>query len=76
LAATNSEEGRMEGSGKHVVLLCEGCEERILLGGPLSVWNCGRTSFDCGCGARLTLSQRFDPPVLKERVEDRTALYR
>ena len=56
----------MEGSGKDVVLLCEGCGERIVLGGPHSVWNSGSTSFACGCGARLTLSHQLDP---EERAE-------
>ena len=63
------EEGRLEGSGKNVVLLCVGCEERIVLGGPVWVWNCGSTSFACGCGAQLTLSHQLDLPVAEERAE-------
>ena len=59
----------MEGPGKDVVLLCEGCGERIALGGPLSVWNSGSTSFACGCGAQLTLSHQLDPPEAEERAE-------
>jgi hypothetical protein len=69
LAAMNSEEDRVEGSGKKVVLLCEGCGERIVLGGPLSVWNCGSTASARGCGAQLTLSQQLDPPETEERAE-------
>ena len=59
----------MEGSGQEVVLQCEGCGERIVLGGPVWVWNCGSTSFACGCGARLTLSQQVDLPRAEERAE-------
>jgi tRNA G26 N,N-dimethylase Trm1 len=59
----------MEGSGQEVVLQCEGCGERIVLGGPVWVWNCGSTSFACECGARLTLSQQVDPPKAEERAE-------
>ena len=51
----------MEGSSGNVVLLCEGCGERTTLGDPLSVWRSGRTSFECGCGAHLTLSDRLEP---------------
>ena len=45
MAATCLEEGRLEGSDRNVVLLCKECGERIMLGGPLSVWSCERTSF-------------------------------
>jgi tRNA G26 N,N-dimethylase Trm1 len=59
----------LEGSGKNVVLLCEVCGERIVLGGPVWVWNCGSTSFACGCGAQLTLSHQLDHPETKELAE-------
>ena len=62
-------EGRLEGSGKNVVLLCGGCGERIVLGGPIWVWNCGSTSFACRCGAQLTLSNQLDPQETEEWVE-------
>jgi hypothetical protein len=62
-------EGCLEGSGKNIVLLCEGCGERIVLGGPVWVWNCGSTSFACGCGAQLTLSNQLDPPEVEQRIE-------
>ena len=58
----------MEGFGKDVVLLCRGCGARIVLGGPRSVWNGARTSFACGCGARLTLSNRLEPPEAEGRA--------
>jgi len=63
----------MEDSVKDVVLQCEGCGERIVLGGPLSVWSSGRTSFGCECGARLTLSQQLDLPKPDKRAGRRTA---
>jgi hypothetical protein len=51
----------MEGSVRNVVLVCERCGRRKLLGGPLSVWRSGSTSFECECGARPTLSHQLDP---------------
>jgi hypothetical protein len=50
----------MEGSVRNVVLVCEGCGSRTVLGGPLSVWCSGSTSFECECGAQLTLSHQLD----------------
>ncbi|HET7273003.1 MAG TPA: hypothetical protein VFI90_18170 [Rubrobacter sp.] len=67
----------MESTLGNVVLLCEGCGERTVLGGPLSVWRRGITSFECECGAQLTLADQIDPADLKERFETRAkALYR
>jgi tRNA G26 N,N-dimethylase Trm1 len=69
LASSYIREGRLEGSSKNVVLLCEGCGERIVLGGPVWVWNCGSTSFACECGAQLTLSSQLDPSDVEKRAE-------
>jgi hypothetical protein len=67
----------MEGSVRNVVLLCEGCGERTVLGGPLSVWRCGSTSFECECGAQLTLSHQLDPSDALGPAETHAgALYR
>jgi hypothetical protein len=67
----------MEGSFRNVVLLCEECGERTVLGGPLSVWRCGSTSFACECGVQLTLSDQVDPAESKEGAKTRaTVLYR
>jgi len=63
----------MEGSSENVVLSCEGCGERTTLGDPLSVWLSGRTSFECGCGASLTLSDRLEPGQTSESIEASTA---
>ncbi len=63
----------MEGSFGNVVLSCRGCGERTDLGDPLSVWCSGRTSFECGCGAHLTLSDRPEHAEANERIETATA---
>jgi hypothetical protein len=63
----------MEGSSGNVVLSCGGCGERTALGDPLAVWLSWRTSFECGCGAHLTLSDRLEPAEANERHEIGTA---
>jgi hypothetical protein len=77
LAATNGEESSMEGSVRNVVLVCEGCGRRTVLGGPLSVWRSGSTSFECECGAKLTLYHQLDLLETDKPAETRAgALYR
>jgi len=61
----------MEGSVKNVVLVCEVCKGRTVLGGPLSVWRSGSTSFECECGAQLTLSHQLDPQETDKPAETR-----
>jgi hypothetical protein len=63
----------MENSVKDVVLQCEGCGERTVLGGPLSVWSRGCPSFRCECGNLLTLSQRLGPTGADKRAHRRAA---
>jgi hypothetical protein len=63
----------MEGSSGNVVLSCGGCGERTDMGDPLSVWCSARTSFECGCGAHLTLSDRIEPAAPNERIKAATA---
>jgi hypothetical protein len=73
----NGEENSMEVSVRNVVLVCEECGGRTVLGGPLSVWRSGSTSFECECGAQLTLSHQLDPSETEEPAEARAgALYR
>jgi len=48
------------GSSRRVVLLCEECGEKVVLGGPESVWRSARTFFECECGQLLTLADRED----------------
>ncbi len=50
----------MDGSSRTIILACEECGERTVLGGPLSVWCLERTSFGCECGRELTLADRLD----------------
>jgi hypothetical protein len=52
----------MNGSSRRVILVCEECGERTVLGGPLSVWYSKSTRFGCGCGRELTLADRLDQP--------------
>jgi hypothetical protein len=67
----------MEDSVRNVVLLCGGCGRRTVLGGPLSVWRSGSTSFECECGARLELSKQLDPAEANKPSETRAGvLYR
>jgi hypothetical protein len=55
------EVGGMEDSERDIILVCEVCGERTVLGGPLSVWRSESTTFGCGCGEQLTLADRLDP---------------
>jgi hypothetical protein len=48
----------MNNSSRRVILVCEECGERTVLGGLLSVWYSTSTSF--GCGRELTLADRLD----------------
>ena len=50
----------MNGSSRRVILVCEECGERTVLGGPLSVWYSQSTRFGCECGRELTLAERLD----------------
>ncbi len=54
----------MNGSSRKVILVCEECGDRTVLGGPLSVWYSESTRFGCECGRELTLADRLD----QERV--------
>ena len=58
--ASELRRGSMAGDVKRVILICEECGERMVLGGPLSVWHSGRTFFECDCGRRLTLADRLE----------------
>jgi hypothetical protein len=51
----------MRDAEREIVLECEVCGERTVLGGPLAVWRSERTTFSCECGERLTLADRPDP---------------
>ena len=51
--------GRFSG---RVVLLCEECGERIVLGDPDEVWLSTRTLFECECGHDVSLANRLEEP--------------
>ncbi len=49
------------GYAKRVVLECDACEERTVLGRPTEVWLSGPTDFECErCGRMLTLADKLD----------------
>jgi hypothetical protein len=50
----------MNGSSRRVILVCEECGERMVLGGPLSVWYSESPHFGCECGREFTLADRLD----------------
>ena len=56
----------MEGSEKDIILVCEVCSERTVLGEPLAVWRSESTTFGCECGERLTLASRLDSGTSNE----------
>lgn len=66
--ASELRRGSMAGDRKCVILICEECGERMVLGGPLSVWHSGSTFFECDCGRRLTLADRLERGKLTEAV--------
>ena len=43
-----------------VILLCEECGERLVLGDPDEVWLSTRTLFECECGHDVSLASRLD----------------
>lgn len=59
---------RMEGRERDVILVCEVCGERTVLGGPLAVWRSESTTFGCECGEQLTLAARLAPGESSEGV--------
>jgi hypothetical protein len=65
----------MNGSSRKVILVCEGCGERTVLGGPLSVWYSQSTRFGCECGRELTLADRLDQQSVS-RARPASALFR
>jgi hypothetical protein len=50
----------LAGSPKRVILVCYECGEKMVLGGPESVWRSAVTFFECECGQLLTLADRED----------------
>jgi hypothetical protein len=63
----------MTGSSRRVILVCEECGERTVLGGPLSVWYSESTRFGCECGRELTLADRLDQQRVSTAGDIRSA---
>ena len=64
----------MVDSSRRVVLICYECGEKVVLGGPESVWRSARTFFECECGQLLTLADREDETLIRgERLVNLTA---
>jgi hypothetical protein len=57
----------LAGSPKRVILVCYECGEKVVLGGPVSVWRSAVTFFECECGQVLTLAHREDENLSRER---------
>jgi hypothetical protein len=57
----------LAGSPKRVILVCYDCGEKVVLGGPVSVWRSAVTFFECECGRLLTLADREDEARTRKR---------
>jgi hypothetical protein len=47
-------------SSGRVILECEKCGERLVLGDPDEVWLSTRTLFECECGHGVSLASRLE----------------
>jgi hypothetical protein len=43
-----------------VILICDECGERLVLGEPEEVWLSTRTLFECECGRAVSLASRLE----------------
>jgi hypothetical protein len=64
-AKAGGEGGKEEGTGMgrssgRVILECEECGERLVLGDPDEVWLSTRTLFECECGHEVSLASRLE----------------
>jgi hypothetical protein len=56
-------------SSGNVILVCEQCGERLVLGEPEEVWLSTRTLFECECGRHISLASRLVEPTRAENYE-------
>jgi hypothetical protein len=56
-------------SSGRVILVCEHCGERLVLGEPEEVWLSTRTLFECECGRDVSLASRLEEPTRAENYE-------
>jgi hypothetical protein len=53
----------MRRSSRRVLLICEECGEKLLLGEPEEVWLSTRTRLECKCGEDVSLASRLEDHV-------------
>ena len=58
-------------SSGRVILVCEQCGERMVLGGPEEVWLSTRTPFECECGKDASLASRLEESIPVEHYYER-----
>jgi hypothetical protein len=56
-------------SSERVILVCEQCGERLVLGEAEEVWLSTRTLFGCECGWEVSLASRLEDPTQVENYE-------
>ncbi len=56
-------------SSGRVILICEECGERLVLGDPEEVWLSTRTLFECECGQGVSLANRLEETERAGRYE-------
>ena len=59
----------MRRSAERVILVCEQCGERLVLGEPEEVWLSTRTLFECECGRYVSLASRLEDPARAQNYE-------
>jgi predicted SprT family Zn-dependent metalloprotease len=56
-------------SSERVILVCEHCGERLVLGEPEEVWLSTRTLFECECGRDVSLASRLEETTRAENYK-------
>jgi hypothetical protein len=56
-------------TSRRVILVCEQCGERLVLGEAEEVWLSTRTLFECECGREVSLASRLEEPTQVESYE-------
>jgi hypothetical protein len=59
-------------STERVILVCEQCGERLVLGEPEEVWLSMRTLFKCECGRYVSLASRLDGATRAQNYKTQT----
>src|SRR5215211_5633418 len=61
----------MKRTASRVLLICEECGEKLVLGEPEEVWLSTRTRFECECGEDVSLASRADKPIQQGATRNR-----